>query len=116
MDRSRKKVRAEGSGFTNSQNLVPRVEGWMHEEGGGSGTKTIAEGAEEGKKVKSFKEVVSNQKEALEEEEDWWSNDRWKERIAVVMTDDGPNVLIPPQEKERLARYWKNALIVKPLG
>lgn len=51
-----------------------------------------------------------------EDEEDWWSNDRWRARISVEEMERGPNVIIPVHERERLAKRWKNAVFVKLLG
>ncbi|XP_028807535.1 uncharacterized protein LOC114762238 [Neltuma alba] len=64
----------------------------------------------------SFKEAFTQKTEEKVEEEDWWSDGRWKERITVEMTPMGPNVIIPPTEQERLAKRWKQVIIVKLLG
>ncbi|XP_028773840.1 uncharacterized protein LOC114730899 [Neltuma alba] len=69
-----------------------------------------------GAKWKSFKHAVTHEKDDKEVEKDWWSNNRWKERIKVEKTPKGPNVIIPQQEMDRLVRRWEKALIVKLLG
>ncbi|XP_028802579.1 uncharacterized protein LOC114757662 [Neltuma alba] len=118
LDRSHKKVRAGETIFSLEQRLVPRVEEWMTDDNQARATES-----DKGKTPstasttwKSFKEAVTKEITMEEEEEDWWSNDRRKERISVSMTVNGPNMIILPQEKERLALRWQNTLIVKLLG
>ncbi|XP_028756700.1 uncharacterized protein LOC114715945 [Neltuma alba] len=93
LDRSHKKVRARETIFSLEQRLVPRVEEWMTDDNQARATES-----DKGKTPstasttwKSFKEAVTKEITMEEEEEDWWSNDRWKERISVSMTVNRPN-------------------------
>lgn len=118
VSRSRKKVRVDEGNFSSEQTLPPRDKVWMHDAESGESKVQAKEGATPAKTTtKSFKEAVTKEKDKVdEEEEDWWCNDKWKERIKVEMTAMGPNVIIPDREHERLAQRWKKALFVKLLG
>lgn len=66
-----------------------------------------------GTKWKSFKHLVTKENGEVMEEEDWWCDGRWKERISVRMTKQDLDVIRPQEEKECLAKKWEEALIVK---
>lgn len=114
--------------FSNEQTLFPREEDWMVDnEDTSAETEDLESKMEDGfgkKEIpkRSYRDAFTHDKGTFDDEEDagfeedWWSNERWKERIQVVQTARGPNVLIPEKEKQRLNRKWERSLFVKLMG
>ena len=113
--RSRKKVRVGETKMLNDNTVIPRKEDWMFEE-----DKFSSDDSPKVVPKKSYRSVCVNDEPSLHEEEEdeegWWLDDGWKSRIRIEETEKGPNIIILPEFRQKLAKKWGTSLIVRLLG
>ncbi|XP_028777961.1 uncharacterized protein LOC114734506 [Neltuma alba] len=108
--RSRKKVRTGDAVVVYGRPVVPREEEWMTDDTGPMESETPR---------KSYREACANTdglSSEDEEEEGWWFDEGWRRRLKVENTNRGPNVIVLPEFKKKLARKWRLTLFVRLLG
>ena len=99
----------------NDNTVIPRKEDWMFEE-----DKFSSDDSPKVVPKKSYRSVCVNDEPSLHEEEEdeegWWLDDGWKSRIRIEETEKGPNIIILPEFRQKLAKKWGTSLIVRLLG
>ncbi|XP_028751830.1 uncharacterized protein LOC114711581 [Neltuma alba] len=91
--------------------MAPWMDDWMVED------PIRLEGNKTGdNKRRSYQEAISNDSntdtQGLEEEDGWWYGKGWKLRIKVEQMVKGPNIVLLPEFKRRLAKRQRRSLIV----
>ncbi|XP_028801546.1 uncharacterized protein LOC114756776 [Neltuma alba] len=85
-----------------------------------NGVNTPGDLGEEEPQKKSYRQACSSKDNGPscdeEDEEAWWFDEGWRNKVRVEQTTKGPNVIIMLEFKEKLARKWRLSLIVRLLG